>query len=328
LPAAKFEYISPSVTLVTGYAPEEYYADPALLVNLIHPDDAPLYDSFVKNPAASDDLPLTFRLIRKDRKVIWLEQKTFPVSDMAGNISAVEGILRDVTARKNLEQIVSRAEKMNLVGQMAVSVAHEIRNPLTSVRGYLQLLSMKEENTTIKDRYNLMIEELDRTNLIVSEYLLLAKEKVPNLQNCCLNNIIITLLPLMQAAAKDAKVEIKLALEDTPRLHLDENEIRQLLFNLVNNGLDAMTAGGELVIGTSHAGDKVILSVSDQGCGIPPHIRENLGTPFLTTKDTGTGLGLTVCYRIVNRHKAAMRVETGEEGTTFFVEFDVTEPAA
>jgi two-component system sporulation sensor kinase C len=321
-PEVRVEYMSPAVTVVTGYSPEEYYSDPGLLKRVVHPEDLPAFTGFVQNPSQDGDLPLSFRLIRRNREIVWLEQRGLLIFDKDGNVSALEGILRDVTTRKNMEQIVFQAEKMNMVGQMAVSVAHEIRNPLTSVRGYLQLIRMKEESKN-KERYDLMIDELDRTNTIISEYLLLAKDKIPDRKECSLNDIIIAIFPLLQANAAAAKAEINLSLGVIPALHLDENEIRQLLFNIVNNGLEAMPAGGELVIRTFSVNDKVVLAISDQGSGIPSHILANLGTPFLTTKTSGTGLGLPVCYRIACRHDATINVETSGHGTTILVEFNL-----
>jgi signal transduction histidine kinase len=104
-------------------------------------------------------------------------------------------------------------------------------------------------------------------------------------------------------------------------LLLDENEIRQLLLNLVRNSIEAMPAGGNLVIRTFQEDSKVVLSVSDQGAGIPANILDKLGTPFITTKDTGTGLGLPICYQIAHRHNANIEINTSTEGTTFFVYF-------
>jgi signal transduction histidine kinase len=264
---------------------------------------------------------MIFRLVRKDQNIIWLEQKATSIHDKGNNLIAWEGILRDVTTRINMERLVARAEQMNTVGQLAATVAHEIRNPLTSVRGYLQLMHVKKEYTLSKERCELMLSELDRTNVIISEYLLLAKDKVPKLESCCLNSIINAILPLLQATALASLIEIKVSLEDIPNLYLDENEIRQLLFNLVNNGLEAMSGHGELMIRTFCSEDTVTLAVSDQGTGIPTNIIEKLGTPFLTTKTIGSGLGLPMCYRIAQRHKANIKIETSNQGTTFFVQF-------
>lgn len=325
-PKTRVEYMSPSALAVTGHLPEEYYADPELLAKIIHPEDLLVFEKFIHNPVRIGDLPLTFRLLRENQEVVWLEQRGVLIFGKDGNPEVLEGILRDVTARKNMEQIVFQAEKMNMVGQMAVSVAHEIRNPLTSVRGYLQLIRMRED-CPHRERYDLMIGELDRTNTIISEYLLLAKDKIPDRKVRSLNNIISTMLPLLQANAAAAKASINLSLSEIPHLALDENEIRQLLFNIVNNGLEAMPAGGEVVIRTFSEFDKVVLAISDQGPGIPPHVLANLGSPFLTTKANGTGLGLPVCYRIAYRHDAAINVKTSRQGTTFLVEFKFLRPA-
>lgn len=324
VPQAKVEYISPAVAVVTGYVPEDYYKDANLLTDMIHPEDKLQFDNFIENLPELGALPLTLRIIRKDQTTSWIEQNIVPVYDQAGKLVSLEGIIRDVTARKNLEQSMSRLDRMNMIGEMAANVAHEIRNPLTTVRGYLQIMGNKQEFLGYKDRFELMIGELDRTNAIIREYLSLAKNKMLELKHHDLNNSITSLLPLLEADAIATKASVTLSLANVPQIFLDENEIRQLLLNLVRNGLEAMPSGGILHISTYVDNEQVVLSVADQGSGIPLHILENLGTPFLTTKETGTGLGLPVCYRIAARHSATIEVETTETGTTFFVRFNIS----
>lgn len=323
MPTPKLEYISPSIYSCTGYTPEEFYADPNLLLSLIHPEDFTMFHQFFNNPARLDYVPHSFRLTRKDKNTIWVEQTCVPIYDNDGQLLALEGIIRDITSRKSLEQIALRADRLNTVGEMAASVAHEIRNPMTTVRGYLQFLVSKEEFSLYRDRFELMIQELDRTNSIIKEYLCMAKEKRTDLKKCCLNRIIKSLLPLIQAEAIASAADVAHDLSEIPELQLDENEIRQLLLNLVRNGLEAMPTGGSLTISTFLDKDKVILSVSDKGLGIPDHILNNLGKPFLTTKDNGTGLGLPMCYRIAQRHQADIQVKTSNQGTTFFIRFSI-----
>lgn len=323
LPKTKFEYVSPSILAITGYTPEEHYADAKLFASLIHHEDLPRFDNFINNPLCLNNLSLRYRLIRKDHITIWIEQKFVPIYDKTNKLVAREGILRDITVRKNLENSAARVDRMNMVGQMAANVAHEIRNPLTTVRGYLQMMVTKDELYNYRKQIGLMMEELDRTNTIISEYLLLAKDKRAELKSCCLNTIIKALFPLIQADAAASSVHVTLDLINIPKQSLDENEIRQMLLNLVRNGVEAMPSGGELTIGTGLKESKVLLSVKDQGTGLPDHILENLGTPFLTTKEAGTGLGLPICYRIANRHNATIDVITGDQGTTFFVSFSL-----
>ncbi|MBP2642117.1 MAG: sasA 14 [Firmicutes bacterium] len=322
LPNKKIDYITPSVLTLTGYTPEEYYNDNTLFFSLVHPDDIPLITNFVKELPNSIELPLTLRIISKNKTTLWLEHKCVPIYDKQGRLIALEGIVRDITTRQKLEQMASLFDRMNMVGNMAATVAHEIRNPLTTVRGYLQVMGTKEKYLTDKDKFLLMIEEIDRANSIIREYLSLSREKLADFKMCSLNGIIETLFPLIQANAISTKVYAKLKLCTIPELLLDENEIRQMLLNLTRNSIEAMPSGGILLIRTYLENNKVILSISDQGSGIPPNILDKLGTPFVTSKDTGTGLGLPICYRIAHRHNAKIKIDTGNTGTTFFICFN------
>jgi PAS domain S-box-containing protein len=320
VPVPGFEYVSPSIATITGYSADAFYTDAQLIVNIVHPDDRQDFEAFLQTPSASMS-PLTLRLIPKVQKSVWVEQTSVPVYGEDGKIRAVEGVIRDITMRRQLEQDMARLDSLNTIGEMAANLAHEVRNPMTTVRGYLQMLSQNPELTRYEERFGIMIEELDRTNSIISEYLSFCKNKVVEFKLCYLDKIVLSLFPLLQADANACSTQVELALNEIPPTSLDEKEIRQLILNLVRNGLEAMPASGTLTIRTYLEDDEVILAIQDQGTGIPQEILERLGTPFMTTKDTGTGLGLAVCYRIVNRHQAKLKVETSSEGTTFFVHF-------
>jgi len=166
-----------------------------------------------------------------------------------------------------------------------------------------------------------MIGELDRANAIITEFLSLARNKAADLKERDLNSIIESLFPLIQADALIAEKNIEKDLVELPVLLLDEKEIRQLILNLVRNGLEAMAAGGKLTIRTALIGEEAVLAIQDEGAGIEGEVLDKIGAPFFTTKDTGTGLGLAVCYSIANRHKAEINVETSPAGTTFYVRF-------
>ncbi|SEP43924.1 ATP-binding protein [Propionispora vibrioides] len=321
-PKAKILYLSPSVLQLTGYSSNEHYADHTLFYRLIYPEDQPLFDTFKNNIPKSLSTPLVLRITRKDDTILWIEQKCVPIYDENNRLVALQGIVRDITTRKKLEQMSSLFDRMNMVGSMAATVAHEIRNPLTTVRGYLQVLGRKEKYQNDKEKFTLMTEEIDRANSIIKEYLSLSREKLINLKICPLNHIIQSLFPLVQADAISSKVDVVLELSNISDLLLDENEIRQLLLNLSRNAIEAMTNGGKLTIRTFQQKTDIVLSISDQGTGIPSHILDKLGTPFITTKDTGTGLGLPICYQIAHRHNATIKIDTGHTGTTFFVYFN------
>jgi two-component system sporulation sensor kinase C len=271
LPETKFEYISHAIFEITGYTPEEFYANPILYTSLIHPDDLPLFIGHTGDSTIPDNLPLEYRINQKCNRIVYIEHKYHFIHDDAGG-AVREGIIRDVTSRNYMQQIETQLDRVNMVGEMTVTIAHEVCNPLTTIRGYLQF--SQKRLTISEERLNLMIEELDRITSIINEYLLLAQNKRVNLKKCCLNSLIISWLPLMKAYATFSNVHIKLELENTPRLLLDKNEIRYLIINLARNGVEAMSAGGELTIGTKLDKHQVILSIKDQGNGIPVHVRE------------------------------------------------------
>jgi PAS domain S-box-containing protein len=237
-------------------------------------------------------------------------------------------VINDITERKRLEEEMARLERLNLIGEMAAGIGHEIRNPMTTVRGFLQLLGGKKECAQFNRYYELMIEELDRANSIITEFLSLAKKKTLSKKAQNLNPIVGALLPLIQADATRAEKYVKTTLGDTPDLLLDEKEIRQLILNLVRNGLEAMSPGGYINIRTYLNGQNVVLAVDDQGKGIDPEVLEKIGTPFFTTKDSGTGLGLAVCYSIAARHEATIEVETSPRGSTFYINFKLPDNTA
>lgn len=238
------------------------------------------------------------------------------------------GVFKDVTQHKELEREMARLEWLNLVGEMAAGIGHEVRNPMTTARGFLQMLGNKEECLQYKEYFDLIIEELDRANLIISEFLSMAQNKEMNLKLWSLNDIIQALMPLMQADAYVSDKSIQVELGQVTNLIIDEKEIRQLILNLVRNGLEAMLPGGNLQISTFEEIGEVVLAVRDEGQGIDPKMLEVLGTPFVTSKEAGTGLGLSVCYNIAARHRAIITIETSNQGTTFFVRFPVNGQAA
>lgn len=204
---------------------------------------------------------------------------------------------------------------------MASSIAHEIRNPMTTVRGFLQLFSNKMQHAEEREYFQLMIDELDRSNAIISEFLSLAKNKQIKLKKVSLNQIIENMTPLIKADALKADKNIYIKLGDIPDILLDENEIRQLILNLVRNGLEAIEPGGNVSVSTFVSGHELIMEVADNGCGIPEEVMDKIGQPFFTTKKNGTGLGVSVCYNICQRHNAKIDFKTGGTGTTVCVKF-------
>lgn len=238
-----------------------------------------------------------------------------------GEVPCTYNVIIDITDKKRLEEEMHRFERLNLVGQMAAGIGHEVRNPLTVVRGYLQMMQSKPDFNAYIEQISLMVAELDRANLIITDYLSLAKNKTVNLRTGNLNSVLVKLFPLLQADAFNSDNSIQLDTKNIRDFNFDENEIRQLILNLTRNSLDAMQHGGKVTIKTYCEDNHVVLAVQDTGTGISDAIIDKIGTPFITTKEKGTGLGLAVCYQIAQRHGAKLSFKTSSSGTTFFVTF-------
>ncbi|GHH99229.1 hypothetical protein AM1BK_27720 [Neobacillus kokaensis] len=229
-------------------------------------------------------------------------------------------VLTDVTERVHLEKQIARLDRLNLIGEMAAGIAHEIRNPMTTVQGFLQIARTDNELLS-SEIIDVMLEELSRANSIISEFLNLAKNKISMKKRQNLNSILGALSPLIQAEALRSRKYVKLELHECPDILLDEKEIRQLILNVALNGLDAMMPNGKLTIKSYTEKEKVILEIRDEGKGIHPDILEKIGTPFFTTKEKGTGLGLAICYSVAKRHQAEIDIKTGNKGTIFSIRF-------
>lgn len=223
--------------------------------------------------------------------------------------------------RQNIEREIAKLERLNVIGQLAAGFAHEVRNPMTTIRGFLQFLENKDELHNYHKYFSLMIEELDRANSIIQEFLTLSKNKVMVLELTNLNNLITNLFPLIQADAFNQGKKLVFEAGDIPDLGVDPSEIIQLILNLARNGLEAMPKKGCLKIKTYMDEEHVVLCVKDEGTGIKPEHVKKIGIPFFTTKETGTGLGIPICYDIAKRHRAIIDVETGQDGTAFFIKF-------
>ena len=219
--------------------------------------------------------------------------------------------------------MLEQLEKAQMVGQLAASLSHEIRNPLAIVRGHLQFLGTTEEQAAKKAQYELMIEQLDRVNTLLRDFLGVAKANLKQSQSIALSSIISRLQPLLASEAYLAGVNLKIVMEEVPKLLLHSDDIQQMLLNLYRNALEATRPGGTVTIRVSQTGNREpYLEISDTGCGMTPAVLAKLGTPFMTTKPDGTGLGLLQCFNIAESYQAHLffASEPGQ-GTRVIVRF-------
>ncbi|MGG0812814.1 ATP-binding protein [Paenibacillus alvei] len=251
-------------------------------------------------------------------------------SQATGAITGAVGMMHDITELSKLRAELGRMERLSLVGQMAASITHEIRNPMAVIRGFMQLLQEKSPDH-LREYYRIVMEEIDRANSIINDFLALAQNRIVEKEHVHLHEIIRQLSPLLWADANMRGLEVALKLsEDVPIFPVNVKEMKQLILNLSRNAMEAMEemmSGGVLTIETRLDGDHVQLRIKDTGPGIPADIVGRLFEPFYTTKSKGTGLGLPLCLSIVEQHDGTIEVNTGEGGTVFEVNFSLAEKA-
>lgn len=234
---------------------------------------------------------------------------------------ALQVIIRDITEKKQAEAVMLQSEKLSVAGQLAAGIAHEIRNPLTAIKGFFKLLEREYDQR--KEYFHIIESELSRIELILSELLLLAKPHQVRTQKVSLDSLLKDVTTLLETQAIMNNVWFEMNLEaDAPYVQCDDNQVKQVFINLLKNGIEAMSDGGKIFIETQDDGDEIVISISDQGQGIPDEIIARLGEPFFTTKTTGTGLGLMITFNIIKNHHGSVKVKSKEHvGTTFEVRF-------
>ncbi|WP_438444721.1 ATP-binding protein [Gorillibacterium sp. sgz5001074] len=217
---------------------------------------------------------------------------------------------------------LTNTEKLSVAGQLAAGVAHEIRNPVTVISGYLQLMKRTESNTRMID---IMQGEINRIRLIMNEFLFLAKPAEPKFADHTLEGILRDVLQLFRIQAKTAGVSIRFRCpSDFPDLSCDDNQLKQVFVNVIKNALEAMPDGGELSITVSKRDGEALIVVTDTGCGIPDKVLARIGEPFYTTKENGNGLGIMICRSIMDNHKGSFVVTSAADvGTTVTIKLPI-----
>lgn len=246
---------------------------------------------------------------------------------ITGNVIHIE----DVTEKRAREARLRRAESLAALTTLTAGVAHEIKNPLGSIGIHLELMkkemSGKRQIETRKVMENLLIikEEVDRLNRIVMDFLFTVRPMNAELSYDDLNRVVQELLELMKPELAEAGINLETELmKPSPQILMDERYMKQAVLNLFNNAISAMPEGGKLRVQTEHQGSEVRLKISDNGAGIPEENRDKIFEPYFTTKDFGSGLGLTLVYKIVKEHMGDIEINSKVgEGTTLTLSFPV-----
>jgi len=254
----------------------------------------------------------------KDGSLIDLSITVSSIRNEQGEIVAIATISRNITAKKQTEEMLRRSEKLSVVGQLAAGIAHEIRNPLTTLHGFVQLQQKKGSLPPVY--LDVMLSELNRINYIVSELLFFAKPQATRTETANAADILNDILLLVESQARIGNVQIEMDIPpDLPPIKCAVDQLKQVFINIIKNGIEAMPDGGILRIEArpQEDGKGILLRICDNGCGIPEEALSRLGEPFYSTKPNGNGLGLMVTQQIIANHKGTIefRSEPGK-GTT------------
>jgi two-component system, sporulation sensor kinase A len=282
------------------------------LYDYISPSDHTVLNDFL---TAKQYINFEKNLTRIDGDVRKVEIQLIPT--VFKNRKIFQIIIKDITGQKKTEEQLQNAEKLSIVGQLAAGIAHEIRNPLTAIKGFAQFLTEDKSS-----HYGeVILTELERIEGIVNDLLVLAKPESNNFEQVNLVNVVKSVVVLLNSEALLSNISIEVNY-DQPELLIDceIDKIKQVMINVIKNAIEAMPGGGRTLVSVENDRNFALIRVQDEGVGIPEERLSKIGEPFFSTKEKGTGLGLMICNKIIKNHGGNLHIKSKEnEGTTVII---------
>jgi PAS domain S-box-containing protein len=338
-------YVSSGYERIWGRSREELLASPSTWMEAIHPDDRPHVIRAVAARALAADYDVEYRIIRPDGEERWIHDRAFPVRNDSGVVYRVAGVADDITGRKQLEEQLRQAQKMEAVGQLAGGVAHDFNNLLTIIIGYSDLLlAQLSADDPSYDSVSEIRKAGERSAVLTRQLLALGRKQPLAPEEIDVNDVIRNSDRMLRLVLGDQGELILRLGNDTNHIRADPGPFEQVLLNLVVNARDAMPNGGTVTIETANdkvdghlatdasaGGDAthVRVSVTDTGVGMTDEVKGRVFEPFFTTKPAGkgTGLGLAVAHGFVTQSGGRIAVVSDlDRGTTFHMYFPRVDP--
>ena len=262
----------------------------------------------------------------KIEEEIELETKPHVLKNLLINTSFLEGeqnqaggmviLVRDITRLKRLSEEINKNKRLASLGQIASAIAHEIRNPLSSIRGLAQFLFQScAKESEQKNDLKVIVQEVDRLNQLINQVLDFSRPKKLNITCFAIGDMITELVNLLKLESREKEIQFELSLEcSRQNLFADKDQIRQALMNIILNSIQAVPSGGiidiSLQLTTYRNEDALLVSIKDNGAGISQEELSHIFDPFFTTRSQGTGLGLSIAYNIIEMHQGTIVVES------------------
>ncbi|WP_201003964.1 PAS domain-containing sensor histidine kinase [Paenibacillus glycanilyticus] len=310
--------VNPAMEQLLGYEADEFLK--MSYIPLIPAEELEKTKSHFKLAAKGITQHYETKAIHKSGKVIDVKVTNMPI--IVNNESAgVFGVAKNIMQENQNKTKLLEAEKLTAVGQLAASIAHEIRNPLTSLKGFVQLIEQTVSDVSA-NYFTIMKDELRRIELITSELLYLAKPQAQEFKDERICQIIQDVNMLMSSQALMNNVELRITgLDGLPEIRCVAAQLKQVFINLIKNAMEAMPSGGVIHIhASSPSPETLMIQVSDTGKGIPQELIAKIGSPFYTTKENGTGLGMMATQQIIHSHGGTLDITSTEgEGTTIHI---------
>jgi two-component system, sporulation sensor kinase E len=324
-PDRNFIKANKSIETITGYTFEELKKIP--YTHLLKETQVQTSLNFLTRVMNGETVKHPLTIYHKDGHEVELEITSLPYS-IKNTITAVIGIAKDMTSIHEAQDFKEKAQTLAYVGELASGLAHEIRNPLTSIKGFAQLFLSEDPSDDKNHFLEIMLRETKRINFIISQLMILAKPHMIIQKEHDLNELLKRSLKFLDDDADFHTTTFQLDLPENPVFFkCEENLMTQLFLNLLKNALEAIPTWGTISVSLNRNSENIHISIQDDGSGIPDHIKPMLGQPFYTTKEGNPGLGLLICHQIVQHHDGKMNIESQEGcGTAVSLTFPINLP--
>ena len=298
--------MNPAAEVITGYQRHELVGQPYSMLFDNTQFYSPVLDTLEHG---TEHVALEISFPGRDR-TIELSVTTSRIHNTHGEMIGALVIFSDLTARKETQRRMAQAERLATLGELMAGVAHEVRNPLTAIRGYVQILRQQTGDPIHQEYLSVVLKEIDSINKVIQQLLEFSRPRHSQWQQVSLNALVEETLVLVQTAGVQARVDFISELDnELSPINADRELLKQVLLNILINAVQAISARGKIRIQTwQYSDSQQAISIEDNGCGIDLSLQKKIFDPFFTTKASGTGLGLALSQRIINAHQGDIRV--------------------